>query len=98
MGGNSFLETFAQILFNRDVYGGLNSPRPPEWSYTTTPREVTGGNIRVRGVIPHQITLMSPLSHMAEIDQITQRLSCLDQWPVDLLQIHYDESQRKYTW
>ena len=36
-------------------------------------------NIRARGIIPHQITLMSPLSHMAEIDQITQRLSCLDQ-------------------
>ena len=28
MGENSFLEYFAQILFNRDVYGGLNSPRP----------------------------------------------------------------------
>ena len=33
---------------------------------------------------------------MAEMDQITQRLSCLDQWTV--LQIHYDESQPKYTW
>ena len=39
-------------------------------------------NIRDRGVIPHQISLMSPLSHMAEMDQITQRLSCLAQWPV----------------
>ena len=28
MGENSFLESFPQILFNRDVYGGLNSPRP----------------------------------------------------------------------
>ena len=36
-------------------------------------------NIRARGIIPHQITLMSPLSHMAEMDQITQQLSCLDQ-------------------
>ena len=27
-GENSFLESFAQILFNRDVYGGENSPRP----------------------------------------------------------------------
>ena len=53
-------------------------------------------NIRARGVIPHQITLMSPLSDLAEMDQITQRLSCLDQWPV--LQIHNDESQPKYTW
>ena len=39
-------------------------------------------NIRAGGVIPHQITLMSPLSHLAEMDQIIQRLSCLDQWPV----------------
>ena len=52
-------------------------------------------NIRAGGVIPHQITLMSPLLHMAE-NQIIQRLSCLDQWPV--LQIHYEESQPKYTW
>ena len=29
---------------------------------------------------------MSPLSHMADMDQITQRLSCLNQWPV--VQIH----------
>ena len=29
---------------------------------------------------------MSPLSHMTGMDQITQRLSCLDQRPV--LQIH----------
>ena len=28
IGENSFLESFAQILFNRKVYGGLNSPRP----------------------------------------------------------------------
>ena len=34
-------------------------------------------NIRARGVIPHQITLVSPLSHMAEMDHITRRLSCL---------------------
>ena len=31
-------------------------------------------------VIPQQITLMSPLSEIAEIDQITKRLPCLDQW------------------
>ena len=42
--------------------------------------------MRAREVIPHQITLMSPLSHMAEMDQITRRLSCLEEWPV--LQIH----------
>ena len=38
-----------------------------------------GGKIGVGGVIPHQITLMSPLSNMAEVDQITDRLSWLDQ-------------------
>ena len=38
------------------------------------------------GVIPHQITLMSPLSRMAGMDQITKQLSCLDPWLV--LQIH----------
>ena len=37
-----------------------------------------GGNIGVGGVIPHQITLMSPLFDMAELDQITGRSSCLD--------------------
>ena len=36
-------------------------------------------DIRARGAIPYQITLMSPLSHMAEMDQITQRLSFLNQ-------------------
>ena len=46
-------------------------------------------NIRARGVIPHPIILMSTLSHMAEMDQITRPLSCLDQWPVGLLQIHW---------
>ena len=50
------------------------------------------------GVIPHKITLMSPFSHMAEIDQITQRLSCLDQWPVGLLRIHWVNVKPKYTW
>ena len=35
--------------------------------------------------MPHQITRMSPLSHMAEMDQIIRRLSCLDQWPVAYL-------------
>ena len=34
-----------------------------------------GGNIRARGVILHQINLMSPLSRMAGMDQITKRLS-----------------------
>ena len=43
-----------------------------------TPRG-DGGNIGVGRVIPHQTTLMSPLSNMAEIDQITGRLSFLDQ-------------------
>ena len=45
--------------------------------YHNTPRH-TGGNIRAGGVIPHQITLMSALSRMAGMDQMTKRLSCLD--------------------
>ena len=55
--------------------------------------------IRDRGVIPRQITLMSPLSHMAEMDQIIRRLSCLDLlWPVGLLQKHWMNPKPKYTW
>ena len=70
----------------------------PAWKYNrSTPRGYRG-NIRARGVIPHQITLMSPLSHMAEIDKITQRLSCLDQWPVGLLHTHWMNPKPKYTW
>ena len=49
--------------------------------YQNTPRGYRV-NTRAGGVIPHQITLVSPLSHMADMDQITQRLSCLNQWPV----------------
>ena len=45
-----------------------------------TPRGY-GGNIGVGGVLPHHTTLMSPLSNMAEMDQITGRLSFLDQCP-----------------
>ena len=46
-----------------------------------TPRGY-GANIGVGGgVIPHHTTLMSPLSNMAEMDQITGRLSFLDQCP-----------------
>ena len=55
-------------------------------------------NIRARGVIPRQITLVSPLSHMAEMDQIIRRLSCLYQWPVGLPQIHWMNPKPKYTW
>ena len=35
-----------------------------------------------RAVIPQEIIRTPPFSHMAEMDQITRRLSCLDQWPV----------------
>ena len=45
-----------------------------------TPRSY-GGNIGVGGVIPHYTTLMSLISKMAEMDQITGRLSFLVQWP-----------------
>ena len=38
------------------------------------------GDIGFGEVIPQQITHMSPLSEIAEIDQITKRLPCLDQW------------------
>ena len=51
--------------------------------YHNTPRGYRD-NIRARGVIPHII--MSHRSRMAGMDQITKRLSCLDQWLV--LQIH----------
>ena len=47
--------------------------------YQNTPMRLQGPSMRAGGVIPHQITLMSPLSHMAEMDEITQQLSCLDQ-------------------
>ena len=40
-----------------------------------------GGNIGVGGVIPHHTTPMSLISKMAEMYQITGRLSFLDQWP-----------------
>ena len=43
--------------------------------YQNTPRSYRGN---YRG----WITLMSHLSHIAKMDQITQRLSCLDLWPV----------------
>ena len=35
----------------------------------------------VKGVIPYQITLMSPFSEMTEMDQITGRLTYLKMWP-----------------
>ena len=53
--------------------------------YNNIPRGYRG-DIRAGGVIPHQITLLSPLSRMAGMDQMTKRLSCLDQWLV--LQIY----------
>ena len=37
------------------------------------------GDIGVVGVIPYKITSMLPLTDMAEMDQITDRLSFLDQ-------------------
>ena len=55
-------------------------------------------NIRAKGVILRRIILMSPLSHMAEMDQIIRRLSCLDQWPVGSLQINWMNPKPKYTW
>ena len=37
--------------------------------------------IRVKGVIPYQITLMSPFSAITEMDQITGSLTYLEMWP-----------------
>ena len=42
MGENSFLESFAQILFIRDVYGGLNSPRPQNGAIPQHPERLQG--------------------------------------------------------
>ena len=71
MGENSFLESFAQILFIRDVYGGGNSPIPQNGALPQHPERLQGGNVRAEWVIPHQITLMSPLiSYMAGMDQV----------------------------
>ena len=42
----------------------------------------TNAILKAQWVIPYQITLVSPISHMADMDQIIQRLSCLNQWPV----------------
>ena len=39
-----------------------------------------GSNIGVGGVVHHQITSMSPLFDIAEMDKITGILSDLDQW------------------
>ena len=82
---NGFLEFCSNSVHSRCLWW-LKLTKTPEWSYTTTPREVTGGNIGARGVIRHQINLMSPLSRMAGMDQIIKRLSCLAQWLV--LQIY----------
>ena len=73
-------------LCSLEMYVVVETHQDPRIELYHNTREVTGGNIRARGVIPHQITLRSPLSRMAGVDQITKRLSCFDQWLV--LQIH----------
>ena len=56
-------------------------------------------NTRAGGVIPHQITLVLPLSHMAGADQITQRLSCLNQWSaLQILMMNPNPIPTNYTW
>ena len=42
MGENSFLESFAQILFIRDVYGAWNSPRPQNGAIPQQPERLQG--------------------------------------------------------
>ena len=53
--------------------------------------------MRAGGVIPHQITLMPPLSHMAEVDQITLVMVVMFR-PMASTSNTYDKSQPKYTW
>ena len=42
MGENSFLESFAQILFIRDVYGDGNAPRPQNGAIPQHPERLQG--------------------------------------------------------
>ena len=42
MDENSFLESFAQIMFIRDVYGGGNSPRPQNGAIPQHPERLQG--------------------------------------------------------
>ena len=53
---------------------------PHEEVHQISPR-CYGGNIGVGGVIPHHTTPISLIFKMAEMDQITGRLSFLGQWP-----------------
>ena len=43
MNENSFLESFAQILFIRDVHGGVSSPRPQNEAIPQHPERLQGG-------------------------------------------------------
>ena len=42
IGENSFLANFAQILFIRDVYGGLNSHEPQNGAIAQHPERLQG--------------------------------------------------------
>ena len=55
------------------------------------------GNISAEGVIPHQMTLMPPLSHIAEMDQIINSTIVMF-GPMATISNILDESQPKYTW
>ena len=61
----------------------VNHPSPKTGVHQTHPKSHKGygGNIEVVGVMSHQITLMLALSDMAEMNQLTGNLSCLDHWP-----------------
>ena len=60
----------------------------PAWNYNQNTPRGNRGNIRARGVKPHQITLMSLLTHMEEMDQ----------WPVGIRTSNtLDESQNLST-
>ena len=55
------------------------------------------GSISAGGVIPHQMTLMPPLSHIADMDQIIHSTIVMF-GPMATTSNTLDESQPKYTW
>ena len=85
LGKELILVVFSPIMSTWHIYNDSNPHRSKHRGTRRTSQKLRGGgggNIGVGGVIPHQITLMSPRSDMAEMDRITGRLSWLDQWPV----------------
>ena len=68
-----FFLFFAKIMFTSDVYDGSKHSWTQTRTYAKTPPRGSRDNIRVGGFFtPREITLVSLLSDMAEMDQITQ--------------------------